>query len=174
MKNVFVTRAVWMAGISALALLSACGGGGSGSNSSDVPTGADALSVKTAAIWGGQSAVTAINLSRADGAQVEAGTVVSVSEWTCESSDPQGLNAPEVTSEVTSELVATAGASVTLSDLRLPATNLLVKVMSGTSTYYAKRHNMANAGNSNGSLAIVLNVAPDSEESMAAQFDKCP
>ena len=82
------------------------------------------------AIWNPQSALTSITLSRADGASVDAGTTVSISEWTCQSEDPQGLSEPQVTSEVTSEIVSTAGLSVTLADLRVPSANLLVKGMS--------------------------------------------
>jgi len=167
MKNVFLNRAAWMAGISALALLSACGGGGSGTAAS--PTGAEALNVKNAAVWAGESPVTSITLA---GDAVQIGTVVRISEWTCTSEDPRGLNQPQATENV--EVLVTSTSGTVFSDVRVPATKLLVTVMNGSSVYYAKRHDMATAGDDKGNLTIALNLSPNSEESMAAQFDKCP
>jgi hypothetical protein len=158
--------------MSSLALLTACGGGGSGTQ--DAETNAEKMTVANSAVWNSQAGVTSITLSRADNLAVAAGTNVIVSSWTCESSDPQGLNEPLATDEVARKVVSEAGTSVTLTDVSVPATQLLVQVTSGTSTYYAKRHNMVTAGNSAGNLAIVLDVAPDTEEKMALQFDKCP
>lgn len=174
MINALLTRSAWIAGLSSLAMLTACGGGGSGSTSSETNTNADSMAVANSAIWNSQAGVTSITLSRADGQPVAVDTNVVVSSWTCESSDPQGLNEPLATDEVARKVVSEAGTSVTLTDVSVPATQLLVQVTSGTSTYYAKRHNMAIAGNNAGNLAIVLDVAPDTEEKMALQFDKCP
>lgn len=176
MKNVFLNRAVWMAGISAIALLSACGGGGSGTPSE--ATGAEALDVKNTAVWVGDSAVNSISLSRVDGNSVAANTVVQISEWTCATKGEK----PAAGSEVAQEVVTTAGNAVVFNDLRLPATKLLVRVMNGNSpyypeaasVYYAKLHDMVTAGNSTGNLAISFDAVPDSDEKLAAQFDTCP
>ncbi|MEY4980512.1 MAG: hypothetical protein RLZZ352_2782 [Pseudomonadota bacterium] len=171
MKNVFSSRAAWMAGVSALVLLSACGGGGSG-------TGTEKLAPQNASVWVGESSVKQITVKRVDGAAVSVNTVVQVSEWTCAATG----ELPQAAGEVAIEAVTGAANSVTFDSMRLPATKLLVRVMNGNSTYYpyeasvfsAKLYDMATAGDASGNLVISYDVAPDSEEKLAAQFDKCP
>ena len=174
MKNILFARLAWMVGIASLALLSACGGGGGGGsgNSGTTPTetGFAAITVPDGFKFETKGALSSITLSRTDSANLETGTTVTLSEWTCTTSDPQGLNEPEAISELMREVLTADVATVTLSDLRVPSANLLVKVFNGNSVYYAKRHDMASAGN----LAISLNVAPASEAEMNQQFDKCP
>lgn len=164
MKNVFLNRAAWMAGVSALVLLSACGGGGSGSNDERAqPTVWDASSAI--------SAVRSIEINRIDGNPVDQNTILHVSEWTCEVSGERPLNGGAVVTET----VSSASSSATLDDLRLPPTKLLVSVMNGNliggaSMYYAKLHDMATAGGSSGQLTIRFDAAPG----IATQFDDCP
>lgn len=176
MINTFFTRSGWLVGIASLALLSGCGGGSNATEPTITGAGFGAIQVETrksvgdSFMFGTGGALSSISLNRADGADIAAETIILISEWVCKTSDNQTLLTPVATSEVSRLSITSAAKTVTISDLRLPGSTLLVEVFSGNSVYYAKRHDMASAGN----LAIVLNVAPTSEAEMNQQFDKCP
>ena len=178
MINALFTRSAWMAGITCVALLSACGGGGGGGDSTPTPTptptptetGFAAMSVPDGFKFDTKGIVSSISLSRSDSANIDADTTIVISEWTCKTSDNTELPAPVATSEVMREVVSVSAKTATVSDVRMPSSVLLVEVFNGNSVYYAKRHDMASSGN----LAINLNIAPASETEMNQQFDKCP
>ena len=171
MKNAFLNRTAWMAGISVLVVLSGCGGGGSGTERVQ----------QQPSVWEGRTAIGAvqsIDIIRVDGNPVGANTVLQISKWTCATTGEK----PVVSSEVSSEVVQTATGTATFDALRFPADKLLVRIMNGNSpyypgeasVYYAKLHDMTTAGDSSGKLTIRFDAVPDTDEELAAQFDTCP
>lgn len=176
MNTLFLNRAACIAGIASLTLLTACGGGGSGTTSEP-------------AFLYTTNAVTdpVLTLSRTDSDNVSRSIQVIISEGSCADTGPGVPLNPMIMNEIsrygfpppdspTSEtpLPLTSKEPLPLTGLQLPASidKVLVTVVDGNSIAYNKEHAVSSL---NGlSVKYLVPKAGEIVEPSTDQFDLCP
>ena len=170
MNTLFLNRAACIAGLASLTLLTACGGGGSGTPSEPV-------------FLYTTNAVTdpVLKLSRTDGGTVDGGLQVIISEGSCADTGPGVPLNPMSVNEISRYgFLAEDSDSLTsetplpLTGLQLPASidKVLITVVDGNSIAYNREHAVSNL---NG--LSVRYLVPQAGEIVAPstdQFDLCP